>query len=195
MKVRFIITLCIVIANSINAQVSMNSGNWMAKEWSKDISVFRSNEFLIKNILGNSDEISKFENIALASSNSGEITTLLYRSETKEKEGLLLCFYGNYWNDSGVEYQGYGFKNFNKDEAFNFLNKLQEVLDATENYRTNNNTTAYAEKNVSFKYGDMDLLISNIYGKIVIRIFWKGFDSSWDFNSYKRSKKRFEKKI
>lgn len=195
MKGKLILLLFIIITNSIYAQTSANSGNWFAKDWNKDISVFRSNEFLIKNILGNSDEISKFENIALASSNSGEITTLLYKSETKNKEGLLLCFYGNFWNDNGTEYQGYGFKNFNKDEAFSFLNKLQEVLDATEDYRTNNNTNAYAEKNISFRYGDMDLLISNIYGKVVIRIFWKGFDSSWDFNSYKKSKKRFEKKI
>ena len=194
MKKKLIFTISFILYNSITAQVSTTSGNWFAKEWNKDISVFRSNEYLIKNILRNSNDILRFENIALASSNSGEITTLLYRSEEPIKEGLLLCFYGNYWNDNGVEYQGYGFKNFDKEEAFNFLNKLQEVLAETENYRTNNNTTAYAEKNVSFKHGDMDLLISNIYGKIIIRIFWKGFDSSWDFNSFKRSKKRFEKK-
>ena len=195
MRCKVFLTSCIIFANSICAQVSMNSGNWMAKEWSKDISVFRANEYLIRNILPNSSEISKFENIALASSNSGEITTLLYKSETTDKEGLLLCFYGNYFNTNGIEYQGYGFKNFDKNEAFNFLNKLQEVLDSTENYRTNDNKNAYAEKNVSFKYDDMDLLISNIYGNIVIRIFWNDFDSSWDFNSYKKSKKRFEKKI
>ncbi len=195
MKAKFILISFIIAAYSINAQVSVTSGNWMAKEWNKDISVYRSNEFLIKNIFGNTSEISKFENIALASANSGEITTLLYRSETNDKEGLLLCFYGNYWNENGVEFQGYGFKDFNKKEAFSFLNKIQEVLDTTENYRTNNSTTAYAEKNVSFRYGDMDLLISNIYGKVVIRIFWKGFDSNWDFNSYKKSKKRFEKNI
>lgn len=47
-----------------------------------------------------------------------------------------------------------------------------------------------------FKYDDMDVLISGSSSAFCnIRLFWNGFDSTWEKTAFDRSKRRFEKKI
>lgn len=41
----------------------------------------------------------------------------------------------------------------------------------------------------------MDVLIWTNAGTYSIRIFWQGFDSTWEKTAFERSKRRFEKKI
>ncbi len=41
----------------------------------------------------------------------------------------------------------------------------------------------------------MDVLIWTNLGTYSIRIFWQGFDSTWEKTAFERSKRRFEKKI
>ena len=174
------------------SQVKVNSNNvWTAKEFSKEISLFKSKEFLFKNVLGSTEQIVPFEVIPLAAASSGELTTLLYKCEAKQKEGLILGFYGNYWNDSGVLYQGYSFKNLEKEKAIEFLNKIVTTIDANNKFLKENSDN----NNIYFKYDDMDVLIWTNAGIYTIRIFWEGFDSTWEKTAFERSKRRFEKKI
>ena len=93
--------------------------------------------------------------------------------------------------DAGVLYQGYAFKNLEKDQAIEFLNKIQTAIEENKKFindEADNN-------NVFFKYDDIDVLIWSSSLNYTIRLFWNGFDSSWEKTAFDRSKRRFEKKI
>jgi len=184
--------LIILIINLIYSQVKVNSNNiWNAKEFSKEISLFKSKEFLFKTVLGSTAEVVSFEVIPLAAASSGELTTLLYKCDVKQKEGLILGFYGDYWNEAGVLYQGYSFKNLEKEKAIEFLNKIVTSIEENKKFLNENGDN----NNIFFKYEDMDVLIWTNAGAYTIRIFWQGFDSTWEKTAFERSKRRFEKKI
>ena len=191
MKLKLSIVLVIVFNNLIYSQVkSTNNNIWAAKEFSKEISLFKSKEFLFNSVLGSWEQVVKFEVTSLAAANSGELTTLLYKCESKQKEGLILGFYGDYWNESGVLYQGYSFKHLEKDRATELLNKIKTSLEENSKFledKSDNN-------NIYFKYDDMDILIWTIGGSYSIRIFWQDFDSTWGKIALERSKRRFLKK-
>jgi hypothetical protein len=184
--------LLILMSITTYSQVKANSDNfWTAKEFSKDISLYRSKEFLFKKVLGSSEKVVSFEIIPLAASNSGELTTLIYKCEEKNKEGLILCFYGDYWNDNGVLYQGYAFKNLEKNNAIEFLSKIEKSINDNLDYLK----TDFDNNNIFFVYDDIEVLIWVNAGIYTIRVFWNGFDSTWEKTAFERSKRRFEKKI
>ena len=192
MKTKLSFVLLIIANNLIFSQVKINSNNiWTAKEFSKEISLFKSKEFLFKNVLGSTEQIVPFEVIPLAAASSGELTTLLYKCDTKQKEGLILGFYGDYWNEAGVLYQGYSFKNLEKEKAMEFLNKIVTSIEENKKFLNESGDN----NNIFFKYDDMDVLIWTNAGTYSIRIFWQGFDSTWEKTAFERSKRRFEKKI
>lgn len=192
MKTKLSIVLLIIVNNFIYSQVKVNSNNiWTAKEFSKEISLFKSKEFLFKNVLGSTNQVVPFEVIPLAAASSGELTTLLYKCDIKQKEGLILGFYGDYWNDAGVLYQGYSFKNLEKEKAIEFLNKIVTSIEENKKFLNESGDN----NNIFFKYDDMDVLIWTNVGTYSIRIFWQGFDSTWEKTAFERSKRRFEKKI
>lgn len=193
MKYNIILIAFLFLSNSAICQVRKNPENyWMAKEFSKDIALFKAKSYLFKNVLGTSEKVTKFEIIPLAAASSGELTTLLYKCEEKNKEGLVLGFYGNYWNDAGVLYQGFAFKNFDKNQAFDFLNKIESAIEANQKWMKENGDN----NNIYFSYDDIDILItSSSFGIYNIRLFWEGFDSTWEKTAFERSKKRFERKI
>lgn len=191
-KIKLSIVLFLIVNNLISSQVKVNSNNiWTAKEFSKEISLFKSKEFLFKNVLGSTELIVPFEVIPLAAASSGELTTLLYKCEEKQKEGLILGFYGDYWNEAGVLYQGYSFKNLEREKAIEFLNKVVTSIEENKKFLNENSDN----NNIYFKYDDMDVLIWTNMGSYSIRIFWQGFDSTWEKTAFERSKRRFEKKI
>jgi hypothetical protein len=192
MKIKITILSILSSLTFCFSQVKVNSNNvWTAKEFSKEISLFKSKEFLFKNVLGSTEQIVPFEVIPLAAASSGELTTLLYKCETKNKEGIILGFYGDYWNEAGVLYQGYSFKNLEKDKAIEFLNKIVASIEENKKFLNENGDN----NNIFFKYDDMDVLIWTNAGTYSIRIFWQGFDSTWEKTAFERSKRRFEKKI
>lgn len=192
MKIRISIIIFLTSTSFLYSQVITNNNNiWTAKEFSKDIALFNSKNFLFKTVLGAVPEVVKFEVIPLAAASSGELTTLLYKCESKQKEGLILGFYGNYWNEAGVLYQGYSFKNLEKSKAIEFLNKIESSIEGNIKYLKDN----YDSNNIFFKYDDIDVLIWMNSSNYTIRVFWEGFDSTWEQTAYERSKRRFEKKI
>ncbi|WP_395078082.1 hypothetical protein [Flavobacterium sp.] len=192
MNLKLSYLLIVVVCNLVHSQVRMNSNNiWTAKEFSKEISLFNSKNFLFKTVLGSTPDVVQFEVIPLAATSSGELTTLLYKCDEKQKEGIILGFFGDYWNDAGVLYQGYSFKNLEKQKAIDFLNKIESSIEANSKFLKENSDN----NNIYFKYDDMDVLIWTNAGVYTIRIFWEGFDSTWEKTAFERSKRRFEKKI
>lgn len=190
-KIFFTTTLLIIVLN-LNAQVRQVGDNlFLGKEFSKEISLFKAKAFLYRNVFEATESVLEFESIPLSAASSGELTTLLYRCELKNKEGLILGFYGNYWNESGVTFQGYGFKNLPKDKAISFLNKIEKAIEDHKKFLRDNDDN----NNIVFKFDDMDILIWTTLGNYKIRVFWNGFDSTWEETSYKRAKRRFERKI
>jgi hypothetical protein len=192
MKLKLSLLLLIFTNILLFSQVQTNSNNVIyAKEFSKEVALYNSKNFLFKTVLGSTEQIEKFEIIPLAAASSGELTTLLYKSEAKQKEGLILGFYGNYWNNAGVIYQGFAFKNFEKNEAIKFLTKIQDAINENSKYLQDENDN----NNIYFKYDDIDVLIWSTGQDYTIRLFWNGFDSTWEKLAFDRSKRRFEKKI
>ncbi|MCK0147396.1 hypothetical protein MWU78_17205 [Arenibacter sp. F26102] len=193
MKQKFIfITLTLLFTHSVNSQVKQNDFNlFQAKEFSKDISLFKAKTFLTHNVLETSEKSLQFETIPLAAASSGELTTLLYKCESQNKEGLILGFFGDYWNDSGVAFQGYGFKNLTKDQAYEFLTKIETEIEKNQDFLKDNNDN----NNIVFVYDDLKVMIWTTSGSYLIRIYWNDFDSTWEKTSFERSKRRFEKKI
>lgn len=167
-------------------------GFYEAKEFSKDVSLFRAKTFLTHDVLKTSENSLKFEAIPLAAASSGELTTLLYKCEVLNTDGLILGFYGNYWDKtSGVSYQGYAFKDLPKQKAYEFLNKIETEIEKNSKFLKDNNDN----NNIVFEYDDLKIIIWTTSGSYLIRVFWNGFDSTWEKTSFERSKRRFERKI
>lgn len=190
MKRPILLILALILSTQVFSQIQQQSNNlFEAKEWSKDISLFRSKEFLFRDILGVSSSIQKFTVIPLAAASSGELTTLLYQSDELGKEGMVLSFYGNYWNKAGVTYQGYGFKNLDKEQVIAFLDKIQSAMQENKDFLKEDNDY----NNIYFQFDDMQILIYRDKG-FKLRIFWNSFDSLWEQTAFDRTKKRFEKR-
>lgn len=186
--------LVLLFGTSIYAQVATPTTGglyWNEKEFSKDIALFRAKYFLFNDVLGKSEDINTFEVIPLASASSGELTTLLYRSEEFAKEGIILGFFGSYWNESGVHFKGYAYKDLDKKDALEFLEKISSAISEYDKFLSKNSDN----NNIYFTYKDIDVLISYSGSTRIIRLFWNGFDSTWDGTAFNRSKRRFEKKI
>lgn len=192
---KLILFLVVVSSSSLTtaAQLSVAKGGvFYAKEFSKEIALYSAKTFVISDVLGNSDETIKFEVDPLAASSSGELTTLVYRCESKNKEGLILGFYGTRWNDAGISYQAFSFKNLQTKEANELLDKIEKAT--SENFKYI--SADYDNNNIYFHYQDLTVLVyfkdSN---NIKLRIYWNGFDSEWEWSTYKKTRKRLEKKL
>lgn len=186
-KQLFIIT--VFCCNLAIAQIPENSGYFFAKEYSKEISLYKAKEFVIDEILKESTDVVLFQIDPLAATTSGEITSLVYKCKTKNVEGLILGFYGNYWNKSGVVYQGYAFKNLPKNTAIQLLEKITNIMSEQSEYLGNDPDN----NNVYFQFDDLTILIYKTSSESKMRIFWKEFDAEWTLLAFSKTKRRFEK--
>lgn len=184
--------LFVIMNNSAYSQVVADGNNFIfSQAFSKEIALYNVKSFLFNEILGSSSEVLKFEVLPLAAAASGELTTLIYTCADKQKEGMILGFYGDYWNKAGVVYKGFAFKNFDVVQAKEFLGKIQNAINNNYDYIQTDKTN----NNICFRYDDINVLISSDAGFISIRLFWNNFDSSWGLTAFERSKKRFEKGV
>jgi len=192
MKKVFLIVILFLSAELLFSQ-SKGTGIdvWYAKEFSKSAALFYSKEYLFKNILQASSELIKFEVIPLAAAGSGELTTLIYKCESKQKEGLILGFFGNYFNSNGLLYTGFSFKNLDRDQAIVFLKIIEQAMQTNNDYLLDDPDN----NNIVFQFDDINILIWSNGTSNDIRLFWNGFDSSWGYDAFARSQRRFERKL
>ncbi len=178
----------VLIGHVAFGQISSNSNIFLAKEYSKEIALFNAKEFVINNVLGESIDVVKFQIDPLAAAYSGELTSLSYTCKKKKQEGLILGFYNDTWNNAGVVYSAYAFKNLSKESATILLDKIDSLVEENKDYLE----ASIDYNNLYFQYDDMIFLIyKSTSGSIRIRVMWNGFDSEWDLTAFKRTKKRF----
>ena len=176
MKTKIIILL-LFITNVINAQISASKqtsvfGFIAAKQFSKDIALYNAKKFAVDEIIGATDSIVKFEIDALVAANSGELTTLVYKCDERNKQGLIFGFYNDSWNNAGVIYSGYCFKALEKDKANELLQKILSTIENNHSYLRDDNDN----NNVCFQYDDITFIIYNMLNRgSVIRVFLERF--------------------
>lgn len=182
--------LALIVASNLNAQYSTTSGLYFAKEFSKDVALYKAKDYVMNQLLGVDENLIKFDIDPLAAASSGELTSLVYNCEQKNTNGLVLGFYGDRWNESGVSFQAYAFKNLEKERAFELFETLERHFDNETKYINTNSDN----NNMYFKFDDLTFLIYRDGGK-KIRVFWEGFDSEWEFSAYNRTRRRFERRV
>ena len=160
--------------------------------YDKEFAVYYGKFFLMDKVLGlpDSNDYSKFQISPLAASSSREITTIYYKSVEKNKEGLVIGFFDEYWNQSGVTYRGYAFKELNLSEATILINKIDTIIDSEKRFLNAEDDV----NNIYFKFKDITVLIYRagpLSGRI--RLFWNNFDAEWNNLQFKKTKKRFER--
>jgi hypothetical protein len=172
------------------SQVSTKSNLFYAKEFSKEIALYNAKIFVLQQVLGISSEVVKFEIDPLAAASSGELTSLAYKCGSKNKQGLILGFYGTRWNDAGVIFQGYDFLNLPSQKAQEILSKIDALIEENNKF-----LSADDANNLYFQIDDITFIIYRKTEGTKIRVLWSSFDSEWDYNSFKRTKKRLEKQM
>ena len=160
----------------------------MSKEFSKAESLYFCKEFLVTKVLDTTNGTKVFEATALAAANSGELTTLFYKSTNGNEEGLILGFWSRDVNKFGLRSQGYEFKNFTVDSAYKFLERIQHEIDTYSRFLNKK------DYNIFFNTDGIDVLISNGTFGYEIRLFWDGFDAIWESTAFERSVNRFKRK-
>lgn len=190
MRIQLLSVATLFVSYQAVSQIPVSSKIYFAKEFSKEITLYRAKSFLIEEVLGLSNNVVKYSIDPLAATKSGELTSLSYRCEDKKKEGLILGFYGNKWNKEGVLYQAYAFKNLSKEKATEILNKLDVLIKEHSKFLDADDDN----NNMYFHYDDMTFLIYRD-GSIKIRVFWEDFDSEWEMIAFKRTKKRLLKNL
>ena len=189
-KTQLILAAILFIGCKALCQIPVSSKIYFAKEFSKEITLYRAKSFLINEVLGSSNNVVKYSIDPLAATKSGELTSLSYQCEDKKMEGLILGFFGDKWNSQGVAYQAYAFKNLTKEKATEILNKLGVLIKEHSKFLDADDDN----NNIYFHYDDMTFLVYRD-GSIKIRVFWQDFDSEWEMIAYKRTKRRLLKNL
>ena len=121
-------TAAVVGVAAAATAVTFLTANMAQKEMAKQISQFRSKEYIINNIIGDSKgkEI-KFETESLASDNSGGLISVAFNCDEVNKRGLLLGFFGENRDSTGYLGNAYGFRYLPLEEAKIILEKLEKI--------------------------------------------------------------------
>lgn len=190
MKIPCIIAALILQIHTSNAQIKAGS-IFFAKDFSKEIALYNAKWFVMNEVFGSTKDVIEFEVDPLTAASSGELTTLVYKCPDLQKEGLILGFYGTRWNESGVNFQAYAFKDLPILQANELLDKIDAATKDHSKYIEKNTDNS----NIYFNYEDITILIYNNASSTKLRVFWNGFDSEWDWDTFKKTQRRFLKKV
>jgi hypothetical protein len=180
--------LVVVFLLSFNSfcQIPAKS-SFFAKQWSSDFTLEAAKIYLVENIISVGETDERLVLDVLNAANSGSLSTVCYSGDSTKTVGLLLTFYGKYWYENGVEYQGYSFKNMTPDKAVLFLKKLIEVSEKNQKFLDR----SYDNNNVVFKFEDLTLIIFTD-SATKFRILWNGFESEWTYTEAQKTLLKFE---
>jgi hypothetical protein len=178
----------ILIPTGISA-LSFVAADADKKEVAKEISQFRSKEYIAKYIIGptNGKEI-RFETESLASDNSAGLISVAFNCSEVNKNGLLLAFFGNNRNEYGIVATAYGFRYIPLDSAKELLNRIDEIKERHNDYISSESDV----NNVYIEHEDIKFIIYR-EGGTKIRILWNGFEIIWERVAFDRTKRRLDK--
>lgn len=158
------------------------------KEISKEISEYRTKEYIINNIIGttNSDVIT-FEVEKLVSDNDAGLVTVAFNCKDINEQGLLLAFFGNNKDPVGNIRNAYAFKYITLSEARELLNRIDLVKIENKKY-----LSADDVNNVYLEHDDIKFVFYKD-GGINMRVFWNGFELIWESSAFDKTRKRLDK--
>ncbi len=159
------------------------------KEVAKEVSQFRSKEFIMDYIIGsvNSKEV-RFETQSLASDNEAGLITLAFNCDEVDQRGLLLAFVGYNRDTNGVIGQAYGFRYIPLVDAKVLLARITDVKNTHKGYLSDTPDV----NNVLIEYEDIKFILYYDEGD-KIRVFWNGFQVIWERAAFDRTTRRLDK--
>lgn len=159
------------------------------KELAKEITQFRSKEFIVNYIIGPTNGKSiRFETESLASDNSGGLISVAFNCNEIGKKGLLLAFFGYNRDTNGYLINAYSFRYIPLDKAQKFLNRIDQVKRDNKDYMSGDKDV----NNVYIEFEDIKFVLYKEGGE-QIRVFWNGFEVIWEKVAFNRTKKRLNK--
>ncbi len=188
---KWIITQIAILLFSTNVFSQLPRYLFLSKDYNKEFSLYKAKVYALKNLIDSTNELLKFKITPISGANSGELTTLIFESLPEKKIELLLAFYGNYWNESGVTYTGYAFKNIKKSQAIQILERVYQIANQNKKFLDDE----LDEGNICYRTDGITFLIYNVWGATKIRVFWNGFDSEWDSKSLEKTLTNLKSKI
>jgi hypothetical protein len=184
-----LLIIAFIFTQTAVSQIPTSLGFALSDEFSEHNSIVKTQGFLLNEILKSPDNVVQFELDRIASSMSGDLTSFFYRCVGKQTEGLILSFFGDYWNDSGDIYKGFVFKNLPGNEALEFISQISRTMEEQKEFLSKDN-----DNSVSLQYDDLTVVISKDI-EFKIRLFWIGFDADWDHWAYSRTKRTVEEDL
>lgn len=171
------------------AALSFVAANAEKKEVAKEISQFRSKEFIIKNLIGSANEKDiKFETESLASDDSAGLISVAFNCSEVNKRGLLLAFFGNNRDQNGNVSMAYGFKYIPLSDAQNLLKRIDALKEKHKKYLNAENDV----NNVYIEHEDIKFILYRDLGDKV-RVLWNGFEVIWERTAFDRTKRRLDR--
>ncbi|WP_299061240.1 hypothetical protein [uncultured Polaribacter sp.] len=159
------------------------------KAISKEISQFRSKEYIVKYLIKQTaGKEVKFETENLAADDDAGLISTAFNCNAVKEKGLLLAFFGNNRNESGVIGTAYGFRYIPLDTAKELLNKIEKIKETHNKYIS----SASEVNNVYLEFEDIKFIIYKD-GGTKVRTLWNGFEVIWERNTFDRTKRRLEK--
>lgn len=169
--------------------VTFLAANAAKKEVAKQISQFRSKEYIINQIIGNAgDREIKFETESLASDDSGGLISVAFNCDEANERGLLLAFFGENRDSNGNLGNAYAFRYLPLEEAKSVLARLEKVREENSKYLSESSNV----NNVYVQHQDLKFVFYRDFGN-QIRVFWNGFEVIWEQTAFDRTKRRLNK--
>ena len=159
------------------------------KELAKEISQFRSKEYIVDYLIGpaGTKEV-KFETESLASDDSAGLISVAFNCNEVNKKGLLLAFFGNNKNEDGQVAQAYGFRFIPLEKAQSLLKRIDDIKDRHKKYMQSENDV----NNLYIEFEDIKFILYRDGGDKV-RVFWNGFEVTWERVAFDRTKRRLDR--
>lgn len=159
------------------------------KAMAKEISQFRSKEYIINYIIGpaRAKDI-RFETESLASDNSAGLISVAFNCNEVDERGLLLAFFGNNRDKNGQMGNAYGFRYIPLKQAQDLLKRIDGLKDKHKDYMKDDNDV----NNVYIEHEDIKFILYRDGGDKV-RVFWNGFEVIWERVAFDRTKRRLDR--
>lgn len=147
------------------------TANMQKKEMAKQISQFRSKEYIINYIIGKagSREI-RFETESLASDDSGGLISVAFNCDEINERGLLLAFFGENRDQNGNLGNAYAFRYIPLSEAQDVLARLEKVREGQSKYlseSTNVNNVYVQHKDLKFVFIEIMVIKLECFGMVL----------------------------
>ena len=148
------------------------------RPYNKKLAHYKAKEYLIYNVFAddntNINETVGFNIDPLSSSLSGDLISLVYDCDQKNKKGLLIGFFSNSY---------YNFKNIPQAKAKELFKIIEKEIEKNKIVLRDSKTLNYY-----FKFDDFTILMYDDNG-LLMRVFWNDYDALWNFSAFRKAKK------